>query len=139
MVRAVRRWLIVMPAVVVIAALSVVGYALAQTSSSQTGRDRRPTVAAFCATHTSHAGFWAGYGGHASFLRMAVNSARWNHRQFDGVASTLCGMLHRVDTGHTVLVPGPRSPAHARRRLHRPQLVRAIGELERLPDATKSK
>jgi hypothetical protein len=126
----------VMPAVVLIAGLSAGGYALAQTTERpQTGQNRWPTVAAFCSTHTSRAGFWSGYGGHASFVQMAVNAARWNHRQFEAAAGTLCGMLHRLDAGHAVLLTDPKDPAYARHQLHRRQLLRGIHELERLPDA----
>jgi hypothetical protein len=129
--------LIVIPAVVVIVALSVGGYALAQTTaSSQTTRVRWPTVAAFCSTHTSRAGFWSGYGGHDSFVQSAVDAARWSPRQFEAVAGYLCGLLHRLDSGHTVTVPDPKDPPHARDQLHRRQLLRGIRELEQLPDAT---
>ena len=134
--RPVRRWLIVIPAVVVvIAALSLGGSVRAQTSSgTQTARDRLPTVATFCAAHTSRSGFWS-YGAHASFLPSAVNAARLSHRQFEAVAGTLCAMLRRLDNGQTVMVPDPRAPTHAPRQVHRPQVLRAIRELELLPDA----
>ncbi len=116
--------------VVTAAAMSFAGYSLAQASS------RPPTIAAFCSTHTSRAGFWWSYAGQLTFAQIAVNAARWNHRQFEAVASALCGMLHRINAGHTVLVPNPKAPAQARIPIRRAQIRHAIRELERLPDAT---
>ena len=128
-----HRWIV---AVVIVAMLSLGGYALGHTSGRPPARaGRLPAVAVFCRSHRTGGGFWTA-AGHGSFLQQAVDGARWNHRQFNAVAGTMCAMLHRLATGHTVLVPDGSASAPERRPLHRRELVRAIGELERLPDAT---
>lgn len=122
--------------VVVIAALTAGGYAFAHSQAgSPTTADRSPTVAAFCRSHTSHAGFWSGAPGYVSFLQTAVDAARWSHSQFEAVAGTLCAMLHRLATGHSVRVADPSAPTRPTRQIRQPAVLRAIRQLERLPDA----
>lgn len=131
-----RRRLIVMAiVVVVIPMLSLGGYAVAHSLDSPGSVARTPTVAAFCQSHTSPAGFWSG-DGRGPFLKAAGDAARWSHRQFQAVAGTLCAMLRRLAAGHRVLVADPGAPTKAPRPIYRSQVLSALRELERLPDAS---